>query len=90
MRYAVVLLAVFGLMAVGCGGGTPEEKMGKASEAFTDGDFDKAISICKDLCEDADTPAEIKASAEALIGTSEAAKAAEEAKKKLEDAVSGD
>ena len=90
MRYAVVLLAVFGLMVVGCGGGTPEEKMEKAKAAVADGDFDKAISLCKSICEDDEAAAELKAAAEGMIATAEASKLAKEAEEKAKELLGGD
>lgn len=89
MRYAVVLLAVFSLVLVGCGGGTPEEKMEKATACVADGDFDKAIDICKGLIEDEEVSEEIKAAAKTLQLGAEAKKAAADAAKALEDAVDG-
>ena len=89
MRYAVVLLAVFGLMVVGCGGGTPEEKMEKAKEAMAEGDLDKVIDLCKSICEDEDAAAELKAAAEGMKGAAEAKKALEDAAGDLEEAIGG-
>jgi hypothetical protein len=87
MRYAVVLLAVFGLVLVGCGGGTPEEKMEKAKAALEEGDFDKAIDLAKDAADDEGVDEAFKAAADLFVGTAEAAKKAAEL---AEDLVPGD
>ena len=52
--------------------------MTKATEAFTAGDFDNAISICEKAVKDEELDAKLKTQFEALCDKAEKAKAAAE------------
>jgi hypothetical protein len=70
LAFAVVLVA-------GCGG-TPEDKLAKATDELAAGNFDKAISICEDLLKDEDLDAALKTQVDALLKSAEAKKKVDE------------